>query len=40
MPKVTPENDLIGSYGTGAGQKTYNHSCSEMYASIVDGNVS
>ena len=31
LPKVSPENDVLGSYGTGLGKKMYNHSCSEMY---------
>ncbi len=39
MPKVTPENDLPGSYGPDSGKKMYNHSCDEMRDSMVDGEV-
>lgn len=39
MPKVNPEFDLPGSYGLESGKKTYNHSCDDMYDSVVDGKV-
>lgn len=33
LPKVHPENDIVGSYGT----KIYNHSCDTLMSTIVDG---
>merc|ERR1712037_919593 len=29
LPKVSPDNDVYGSYGTELGQKRYNHTCEE-----------
>merc|ERR1712179_432725 len=29
LPKVSPDNDVYGSYGTGWGKKRYNHTCEE-----------
>merc|ERR1711874_619280 len=32
FPKVSPDNDVYGSYGVEAGYKRYNHSCEEYDA--------
>jgi len=29
LPKVSPDNDVYGSYGTELGKKRYNHTCEE-----------
>lgn len=39
LPKVHPENDVVGSYGTAAGKKMYNHSCAELLDNLKDGRV-
>jgi hypothetical protein len=32
---MDPNNDVIGSYGTGPGKKMYNHTCAEYEAGPV-----
>ena len=39
LPKVHPENDIVGSYGTAEGKKMYNHTCTELEDTIKDGKV-
>jgi hypothetical protein len=33
--QMDPNNDVIGSYGTGPGKKMYNHTCAEYEAGPV-----
>ena len=39
LPKVHPENDIVGSYGTELGKKMYNHTCVELADTMKDGTV-
>ncbi len=36
--QMDPNNDVIGSYGTGPGKKMYNHTCAEYEAGPVGFN--
>ena len=39
LPKLHPENDIVGSYGTAEGKKMYNNTCTELEDTIKDGKV-